>query len=105
MPYEAKLPEGVTLPDGYSIRTSDPRYQALEALATKHGLSQAAFSDALGLEARKVSAAHASARAAAPAPAPAPARPGVPESWAKMSSREQIAWSLANGPTAKPRGG
>ena len=71
MPYEAKLPDGVTLPDGFKIDTNDERYRALEQIATSQKFSQETFSSLLGLEAKKVSAAHASARAAALAPAPA----------------------------------
>ena len=44
------LPEGMALPAGQSINTSHEDYKALEAVAKKHGLSQSAFSDALGLE-------------------------------------------------------
>jgi hypothetical protein len=69
MAYEAKLPPDVKLPDGYKIDTADERYKQLEAVATAHKWSQEAFTEVLGIEGRKVAAAHASARAAAPAPA------------------------------------
>ena len=95
MPYEAKLPDGVTLPEGHRIDTTDARYRQLEQLATSQKWTQAAFSSVLGIEAGRVSAAHASARAAAPAPAPAP-KAGVPEHWSKMSTQERLQWSLAN---------
>lgn len=75
MAYEARLSEGVKLPDGFSINKADPRYQALEALATRERWSQAAFSDVLSTEARRVSGEHERARATpAPTPAPAPAK-------------------------------
>lgn len=90
MAYEPKLPEGVTLPEGYRIKTDDPRYVALHSLAEREKWSQAAFSETLAIEARRVSAEHERARAAAPAPAPAP-RPD----FSKMSAREQFAHALA----------
>jgi hypothetical protein len=101
MAYKAELPAGVTLPEGLKIDTNDERYKALEQLATRERWTQKALSDVLGIEARRVSAEHASARAAAPAPAPAPAaRAAVPEGFAKMSFREKMVWAFAN---PKPR--
>ena len=92
--YEPKLPEGVSLPPGFKVDTGDARYKALEELATRERWSQKAFSDLLGIEGRKVAADHA-ARAAAPTQAPAPAaKPGVPESWSKMTTQERLHWSL-----------
>ncbi len=94
MAYEPKLPEGVSLPPGFKVDTGDARYKALEELATRERWSQKAFSDLLGIEGRKVAADHA-ARAAAPTQAPAPApKPGVPESWSKMTTQERLHWSL-----------
>ena len=66
MPYEPKLPDGVTLPPGHSIDTKSERYKEFEAMATRHGLSQSAFSETLGIEAKRVAAKHA--RSAAPGP-------------------------------------
>jgi hypothetical protein len=98
MAYEAKLPDGVTLPPGYSVDTTSERYKEFEAMATRHGLSQSAFSETLGLEARRVAAEHAGARPAAPAPngtpAPAPA-PAAKPNYAKMTTAEKFANSLA----------
>jgi hypothetical protein len=51
MAYEPKLPDGVSLPPGLRVDTSDARYRALEALATRESWSQAAFSETLGIEA------------------------------------------------------
>jgi hypothetical protein len=93
MPYEAKLPEGVTLPEGHRIDTADARYKQLEQLATSQKWTQEAFSSVLGIEAGRVNAAHASARAAPAAPAPAPA-PAAPRDWGRLSTREQFAYSL-----------
>jgi hypothetical protein len=81
MAFKAELPLGVSLPEGHRIDVSDARFKA--------------FSSVLGIEAGRVSAAHASARAPTPAPvAPAP-DPKKIEGWDKMSSREQFAASLA----------
>ena len=86
MAYKPDLPEGVTLPEGYRIKTDDPRYVALHSLAEREKWSQAAFSETLAIEARRVSAEHERARAAAPAPRP---------DFSKMSAREQFAHALA----------
>jgi hypothetical protein len=96
MPYEAKLPEGVTLPPGFKVDTADARYRALHDLATREKLSQSAFSQILGVEAQRVNADYERARATpavAAAPAPAPAAPARP--WNELSTREQFAASLA----------
>jgi hypothetical protein len=93
MAYEAKLPDAVNLPPGYSVDTTSARYKEFEAMATRHGLSQSAFSETLGMEARRVAAEHERARAAAPAPAPAPARP-----FSSLSTAEKFAASLARSP-------
>jgi hypothetical protein len=103
MPYEARLPADVKLPPGYSIKTDDPRFAALRSLAERERLSQAAFSELLGIEARRVIAEHERARAAQPPAAPAPAKPAVPEGWSKMTTRKQLAYALANGPTRSPQ--
>jgi hypothetical protein len=100
MAYEPKLPEGVTLPEGHRIDTADERYRQLEAVATAHKWSQAAFSDVLGVEARRVASEHARSRAGAPTPAPPAAKP----KFATMSTREQFAHSLAHGSTPSKRG-
>ena len=69
MAFEPKLPEGVSLPDGFRVDVNDGRYKALHDLAEREKWSQKAFSDVLGIEARRVSAEHVRARAAQPAPA------------------------------------
>jgi hypothetical protein len=97
MAYKAELPAGVTLPEGHRIDVSDGRYKQLEALATSQKWTQAAFSSVLGIEAGRVSAAHASARAAPVAAAPAPAaRAAIPANWGTMSFGEKTAWAFAN---------
>jgi hypothetical protein len=92
MPYEAKLPEGVSLPPGHSINVASEPYKQLEAIATAHKWSQESFSAVLGVEARRIAATAPAPAAAAPAPAPKPA-PAKP--WDQMSTREQFAASLA----------
>jgi hypothetical protein len=104
MAYKAELPPDVKLPEGYSINTADPRYKALEELATREGMSQSTFSNLLGIEGRRVNAEYERARAAAPAPAPA-AAPAAKPDFSKMSAREQMAYSLAHGSTRSNRGG
>jgi hypothetical protein len=92
--YEAKLPDGVTLPAGYSVDTKSERYREFEALATRHGLSQAAFSETLGIEAKRVALEHERTRAAAPAAA-APAAPApAKRNFAAMSTREKFAYAV-----------
>jgi hypothetical protein len=100
MAYKPELPAGVTLPPGFSVNTADPRYVALHSLAEKEGWTQESFSGALGIEAKRVSAAHASARAAAPSPAP---KAGVPEGFSKLPFRDKMAYSLQQ--NAAKRGG
>jgi hypothetical protein len=56
MAYEPKLPDGVTLPPGFSIDANSSRYKELHSLAERERWSQSAFSDLLGIEARRVSA-------------------------------------------------
>jgi hypothetical protein len=92
MAYEAKLPDGVSLPEGHRIDTSDARYKALEGLAEREKWSQSTFSNVLGIEAGRVSAAHVSARAAPAAPAPAPP-PAAPVDFDKLSTLQQFAYS------------
>jgi hypothetical protein len=94
MAYEAKLPDGVTLPPGYSVDTTSERYKEFEAMATRHGLSQSAFSETLGIEARRVAAEHARAAAPVPNGTPAPA-PAAKPNYAKMTTAEKFANSLA----------
>lgn len=97
MAYEPKLPDGVTLPEGFRVDVEDVRFKALHDLATREKWTQKAFSDVLGIEARRVSAEHVRARAAQPAPSPAPApKPGVPEGFSKMSFAAQATYALAN---------
>lgn len=91
MAYEPKLPDGVSLPLGFKIDTSDERYKALEQLATREKWSQKALSDVLGIEARRVSAEHERARAAPPAPAPA-AKPDM----SKWSTSQKLQYALEN---------
>jgi hypothetical protein len=98
MAYEPKLPDGVILPPGLRVDTGDARYRALEALATRESWSQAAFSETLGIEARRVSAEHERTHTAPAAAAPAP-KPDL----SKLSSREQFAHALANSPGRKPQ--
>ena len=95
MAYEARLPDGVSLPEGHRIDTGDERYLQLEAVATAHKWSQAAFSDVLGVEARRVAAERARATPPAPSPAPAPAR-AVPSNWGSLTFQQKMAWSHAN---------
>jgi hypothetical protein len=98
--YEPKLPDGVSLPPGFKVDVADPRYQALHSLAERERWSQKAFSDVLGIEARRVSAEHERARATpppTPTPAPAP-RPDI----SMLSTREQFAHALSNSPGRRP---
>jgi hypothetical protein len=105
MPYEAKLPDGVSLPTGFRINTDDLRYKALVDLATREKWAQSSFSGALHLEFRRVTAAQQSAKpapAAAPSPAPAPA---VPENWGKMSNFQKMAHAVAASDAKRAAGG
>ena len=90
--FKPELSAGVGLPPGFSINTGDERYKQLEALATREKWTQAAFSDVLGIEARRVAA---TAPTAAPAPAPA-TRAVVPDNWGKMNFQQKSQWSLTN---------
>jgi hypothetical protein len=90
MPYEPKLPDDVKLPPGHSIDTGSGRYRELHDLAERGKFSQAAFSDLLGIEARRVSAEHERARASQPAPAQPASR-----SWDKLSTQEKFAHALS----------
>jgi hypothetical protein len=94
MPYEPKLADGVSLPEGHRIDVGDERYKALEALATRERWSQAAFSDVLSIESRRVSAEHERARAAPPAAAAS--APDAKPDFSKMSTREKFQWALDN---------
>jgi hypothetical protein len=85
VPYTPTLPEGMP---ALKVDTSDARYKALEELATREKWSQKAFSETLGLEARRVMA---STPKAAPAPAAAPAKPD----FSKMSTQEKFAHALS----------
>jgi hypothetical protein len=100
MAFKPDLPAGVSLPPGYRIQTDDPRYVALRSLAERERWSQAAFSDVLSIEARRVSAEHERTRATH-APAPAPAAAPKPD-FSKMSTHEQFGHALANSPGRKP---
>ena len=97
MAYKPELPAGVSLPPGHSIDAKSSRYKELHSLAERERWSQSAFSDLLGIEARRVSAEHERARSAAPVP-----KPDVPANWDKLSTREQMAYSLANSPGRRP---
>jgi hypothetical protein len=99
MAYEPKLPAGVSLPPGHSIDANSSRYKELHSLAEREKWSQAAFSDLLGIEARRVSAEHERTRAA-PAPAPA-AKPAVPANWDKLTTQQQLHHALASSPGRK----
>jgi len=90
------------LPEGFKIQTDDPRYVALEALATRERWSQAAFSDVLSIEARRVSGEYERARAT-PAPTPAQVAPasGVPAGWDKMTTQQQMQHALERGAAAR----
>jgi hypothetical protein len=87
--YKPVLPVGMEMPKGASINTDHADYKALTAVATRHGLSQAAFSDALGLEFQRHERAHAVTRAAAPPPVAKP-------DFSKMSTRDKFAHALNN---------
>jgi hypothetical protein len=97
--YKPDLPPGVSLPPGFKVDTSDPRYRALHDLATRERLSQSAFSQILGVEASRVNAEYERARAT-PSAAPTPAPAAKPD-FARMSSRELFAYSLANSPRTR----
>ena len=71
---------------GLTIDTNDPRYKAVSDFGRKHGLSQEAFSELLGVEARGVLARQASQ----PAPAPAPAAPSQIKDYDRMSFSEKL---------------
>jgi hypothetical protein len=92
MPFEPRLPDDVKLPEGYSINTTNARYQALHSLAERERWSQKAFSDILGIEARRVSAEHERARAT---PAPAPAPSPKPD-FSRMTVQQQLHYALSN---------
>jgi hypothetical protein len=100
MAYSPTLPDGVSLPPGFSVNTSDPRYRAVEAMATRENLSQRAFSEILGAEASRINSEYERARST-PAPAPAPAPVAKP--YDQMSTAEKFAHALARDP-APPQG-
>jgi hypothetical protein len=91
--YRPDLPPGVSLPPGFKVDTTDPRYRALHDLASREKLSQSAFSQILGVEAQRVNADYERARSSPAASAPAPA-PAAPRDWDRLSTREQFAYSL-----------
>jgi hypothetical protein len=72
MAYKAELPAGMSLPPGFRVDESDPRYRALHDLASREKLSQSAFSSILGVEATRVNQEYARARATPAAPPAAP---------------------------------
>jgi hypothetical protein len=93
MPFEPKLPDGVSLPPGFKVDTTDARYKALHDLASREKLSQSAFSQILGVDAQRVNSEYARARATPAAPAaPAPAKPD----FSKMSTADKFAYALGN---------
>jgi hypothetical protein len=101
MAYEPKLPEGVSLPPGLRVNVDDERYKALHALAEREKWSQAAFSDVLGIEARRVSAEHAkAAQTSVPAAPPAPS-----PDFSKMTTQEKFAHALAQSDAKRAAGG
>ena len=61
MPFEPKLPDGVSLPPGFKVDTTDARYKALHDLASREKLSQSAFSQILGVDAQRVNSEYARA--------------------------------------------
>jgi hypothetical protein len=92
--YKPDLPAGVMLPPGFRVNPDDPRFKALQELATREKWSQAAFSETLRIEADRVSAEHAKAAQPAARPAPAPT-PGKVEGWDQMSSAQRMAYAVA----------
>src|SRR5277367_1373992 len=102
--YEPKLPDGVSLPPGFKVDVTDPRYVALHSLAERERLSQSAFSQILGVEAQRVNGEYERARSTpAPAPTPSPASSGVPAGWDKMTTHQQMQHALERS-AAKRRG-
>jgi hypothetical protein len=96
--YKLDLPAGVSLPPGFSVNVSDPRYVALRDLAHREKLSQSAFSAILGVEAQRVAGEYERARATPAAPSPAPAaKPDM----SKWSTSQKLQYALEN---PKPRG-
>jgi hypothetical protein len=78
-----------TLPDefagkGLTVNVKDSRYQGAVAFARENGLTQAAFSNLLAVEARAVLARQGASQPSAPAPA-APKAPEKIEGCDKMS--------------------
>jgi len=100
--YEPKLPDGVSLPPGFSVDVNDGRYKALHDLATRENLSQRAFSEILGVEAQRVTGEYERARAAAPTAAPPTPAPAKPD-FSKMSTAQQFQAALERG--SPPRRG
>jgi hypothetical protein len=100
--FKADLSPGVSLPPGFKVDTTDPRYRALHDLAVREKLSQSAFSSILSVEAARINSEYERARSAAPAaPAPAPA-PKV--DYAKLSTTEKFQLALERS-AAKRNGG
>jgi hypothetical protein len=91
------------LTPGFKVDTNDARYKALRDLASRENLSQPAFSEILGVEARRINSEYDRARSAPPAPTPAPAASGVPANWDKLSTTEKFHRALQQS-AAKPRG-
>jgi hypothetical protein len=89
--YKPDLPAGTSLPPGFKVDVSDPRYRALHDLAVRERLSQSAFSSILKVEADRVNSEYERARAtpAAPAPAAAPA-----PDYSKMSTSQKFQLAL-----------
>jgi hypothetical protein len=98
--YKPDLPPGTSLPPGFRVDVSDPRYRALHDLAVRERLSQTAFSSILKVEADRINADYERARATPSAPAPAPA-PKV--GYAKLSPGDKFQLALER--EAAKRGG
>ncbi len=91
--YTPDLPAGTSLPPGFKVDTTDPRYRALHDLAIREKLSQSAFSAILGVEAQRVNADYERARSTPAPPAPAPA---AKPDFSKMSTADKFAYALNN---------
>ena len=94
--YEPKLPDGVSLPPGFKVDTSDARYKALHDLATRERLSQSAFSQILGVEAQRVNADYERARATPAAPALAAAPAPVKPDFSRLTTAQKLQYALEN---------
>jgi hypothetical protein len=94
--YKVELPDDLK---GLKVDVNHPDFKALQAVAKEEGWSAKSFNRVLELEARRTMAKAPAPAAVAPAPAPAPR-----VDFDKMSTRQQFAHSLANGPTRQKQG-